>query len=101
MRVQRVVEHFPARGVEIVSGYRPHARAGSRHHSADALDLRIDGVDNFELSEFARTLDATGVGYYPNSTFVHIDVRDAQAYWVDRSGPGERPTTTAKLQQRC
>jgi hypothetical protein len=31
------------------------------------------------------------VGYYPNSTFVHVDVRAASAYWVDRSGPGEKP----------
>jgi hypothetical protein len=88
--LQRLVERFPGHGIEIVSGYRPHARPGSRHRSGDALDLRIDDVDNFELSEFARTLEGTGIGYYPNSTFVHIDVRAAEAYWVDRSGPGEK-----------
>lgn len=90
VRLQRLVEHFPGHGIEIVSGYRPHAHPGSRHRSADALDLRIEDVDNFELSEFARTLEATGVGYYPNSTFVHVDVRATEAYWVDRSGPGEK-----------
>ena len=42
------------------------------------------------LRTFARTIDETGVGYYPNSVFVHVDVRDRRAYWVDRSGPGER-----------
>jgi hypothetical protein len=96
VRIQRLVDHFEKRSVEIVSGYRPTARAGSRHHSGDALDLRIDGIDNLALSEFARTLDATGVGYYPNSTFVHVDVREAPAYWVDRSRPGERPKYARK-----
>jgi hypothetical protein len=95
-RIQHLVDRFKASSVEIVSGYRPGAHAGSRHHSGDALDLRIDGVDNLALSEFARTLDATGVGYYPNSTFVHIDVREAPAYWVDKSRPGERPKYVRK-----
>ena len=91
LRLQQLSQRFPGRPIEIVSGYRPNARPHSRHHSGDALDLRIEGVDNLELSEFARTLEATGVGFYPNSTFVHIDVRDASAYWVDRSGPGQQP----------
>jgi hypothetical protein len=38
-----------------------------------------------------QELSETGVGYYPNSTFVHVDVRPDAAYWVDRSGPGEPP----------
>jgi uncharacterized protein YcbK (DUF882 family) len=90
VRLQRLASRFPDRAIEIVSGYRTRARAGSRHRSGDALDVRIEGVDNEELSIFARTLEATGVGYYPNSTFVHVDVRAASAYWVDRSGPGEK-----------
>src|SRR5690606_9609465 len=36
-----------------------------------------------------RKFDQTGVGYYPNSYFVHMDVREDRGYWVDRSGPGE------------
>jgi hypothetical protein len=90
VRLQRLASRFPDRAIEIVSGYRTRARIGSRHRSGDALDVRIEGVDNEELSVFARTLEATGVGYYPNSTFVHVDVRAASAYWVDRSGPGEK-----------
>jgi hypothetical protein len=31
------------------------------------------------------------VGYYPNSTFVHLDVRDTPATWIDYSKPGEPP----------
>jgi hypothetical protein len=91
VRLQQIAARFPDRAIEIVSGYRTRARATSRHRTGDALDLRIEGVDNEDLSTFARTLEQTGVGYYPNSTFVHIDVRDAAAYWVDRSAPGERP----------
>jgi hypothetical protein len=36
-------------------------------------------------------LDQVGVGYYPNSSFVHVDVRSQNTQWVDRSSPGERP----------
>ena len=39
-------------------------------------------------------LPDAGVGYYPNSVFVHLDTRDAQeggAFWTDYSGPGEAP----------
>jgi hypothetical protein len=95
-RLQRIAEHFPGRAIEIVSGYRPRARPGSRHRSGDALDLRVEGVDNAELIAFVRSLEATGVGYYPNSTFVHVDVRKEAFYWVDRSGPGQTPAYDRK-----
>jgi hypothetical protein len=88
-RLQRVAEHFPDRTFEIVSGHRPDARVTSRHHHARALDFRVQGVSRERLRDFLRTFPKTGVGYYPNSTFVHMDVRDDKGYWVDRSGPGE------------
>ncbi len=88
-RVARVAARFPGKAIEIVSGWRPTERASSRHHQARALDLRVRGVSREALRDFARTLDETGIGYYPNSAFVHLDVRDTRAYWVDRSGPGE------------
>ena len=43
------------------------------------------------MRDFCRTLRNAGCGYYPNSTFVHMDVRDTKAYWVDLSRPGEPP----------
>lgn len=88
-RLQKVADKFPGRAIEIVSGYRPDARVTSRHHHARALDFRVAGVSNERLRDFLRGLDETGVGYYPNSTFVHMDVREDKGYWVDRSGPGE------------
>lgn len=91
--LQAIAERFPGRAVEIISGYRPNEGA-SRHAHARALDLRLHGVANEDLRDFARSIPHTGVGYYPNSVFVHVDVRDPQegrAQWTDYSGPGETP----------
>ncbi len=89
VRLAAIAERFPGRRIEVISGYRPRARRTSRHRHARALDIRVEGVSRAHLSEVARTLPATGVGYYPNSLFTHIDVRERSAYWVDRSGPGQ------------
>lgn len=91
--LQSIAERYPGRALEIISGYRP-SDGTSRHAHARALDLRVHNVSNEELRDFARTLPNTGVGYYPNSIFVHIDVRDTRegrAMWTDYSGPGETP----------
>ena len=96
-RLEQVVDHFrkpdqPAK-VSLVSGYRPRS-VGSYHQSGRALDLRIEGVTNEALVAFCKTLTDTGCGYYPNSLFVHMDVRDPGAghvSWIDVSRPGEAP----------
>ncbi len=91
----RVSDHFGGRTIYIVSGHRPaggHTRTSSRHVGGHAVDFRIQGVPNTTLRDFCRSLDQVGVGFYPNSSFVHLDVRDRSAYWVDRSGPGEAPS---------
>jgi uncharacterized protein YcbK (DUF882 family) len=89
-----VSNHF-GKPLEVVSGYRAYTPTQytphSRHNFGRALDFRVQGVRNEELRDFCRTLHNTGCGYYPNSTFVHLDVRDASAYWVDLSRPGEPP----------
>jgi hypothetical protein len=48
-------------------------------------------VPNDALRDFLRTLPDVGVGYYPNSTHVHLDVREKPCYWVDYSTPGAHP----------
>jgi hypothetical protein len=91
IRLQSIVDHFQARKITLVSGYRPTS-LGSFHQSARALDLHVEGVANEKLVAFCRTLPDTGCGYYPNSSFVHLDVRPAgtgHVYWIDASGPGE------------
>jgi len=89
-RLQALADRWPGRRFVIVSGYRPNANRGSRHRVGKALDLQIEGVERAEVARFARLLANTGVGYYPRSTFTHIDVRDRAAFWIDRSRPGQR-----------
>jgi len=96
-RLETVVDHFRKDGqvahVAIVSGYRPRS-AGSYHSTGRALDFRLEGVNNEALVAFCKTLQDTGCGYYPNSLFVHMDVRDpgtGHVSWIDASGPGEAP----------
>lgn len=94
-RLTRIADAFPGRTIEIQSGYRPEAPASSRHHHARALDLMVIGVPREEVRDLARSFDETGVGWYPNSTFVHVDVREESEYWVDESRPGEAPRYVA------
>jgi uncharacterized protein YcbK (DUF882 family) len=90
-----VSNHFGGRTLEIVSGYRAYKPTqftpDSRHNYGRALDFRVRGVNNETLRDFCRSLHNTGCGYYPNSSFVHMDVRDSSAYWVDLARPGEAP----------
>lgn len=97
LRLDKVLEHFKTDGhapkVAIVSGSRPTS-TGSLHALGRAMDFRLEGVDNLKLAEFCKTLPDTGCGYYPNSSFVHMDVRaegSGHTAWIDASGPGEAP----------
>ena len=71
---------------EIISGYRCPAtndrlrqtRGGgvakqSLHMQGCAVDVRLSGVPLAELRDAALSLRAGGVGYYPESEFVHLD----------------------------
>ncbi|HET7539288.1 MAG TPA: LysM peptidoglycan-binding domain-containing protein [Polyangiaceae bacterium] len=91
----KVSDHFGSRPIRIVSGYRTRSYfEDSRHKSSRAVDFSIPGIDNATLRDYLRTLTSVGVGYYPNSSFVHLDVRDTNTYWVDYAGPGEAPRKT-------
>ncbi len=82
---------------QVISGYRPSS-VGSYHASGRALDVRLEGISNEALVAFCKTLPDTGCGYYPNSSFMHIDVRDpgtGHVGWIDASGPGESPRYVA------
>jgi uncharacterized protein YcbK (DUF882 family) len=76
-----------ARGpVQILCGYRsPATNAMLREHSKEvasrsqhllgkALDIHVEGVELAHLQRAALSLRAGGVGYYPTSRFVHVDV---------------------------
>jgi uncharacterized protein YcbK (DUF882 family) len=74
--------------IDIVCGYRtPFTNAMLRRKSAEtgvaehsqhmvgkAIDIRVPGVTTKKLRDTALSLDAGGVGYYPKSQFVHVDV---------------------------
>jgi uncharacterized protein YcbK (DUF882 family) len=46
----------------------------SQHMLAKAIDIRVPGVSTRALRNAALALHAGGVGFYPVSQFVHVDV---------------------------
>jgi len=91
--LQAVADKYPKRRIEIISGYRMKKQptSESRHTTGRAVDFRVEGVKYATLRDFVRKFKDAGVGYYPNSVFVHLDVRDPGkgAFWCDYSRPGE------------
>lgn len=88
-----ISDHFGGREITIVSGRREaggYTRETSRHTEGRATDIRVQGVPMRALWDYCRTLAETGCGYYPRSSFVHVDVRSSAAQWVDWSSPGRR-----------
>lgn len=91
MLLSHVEDHFDGKPLEIVSGYRNQRKKTSNHFKGTATDIRIAGVAPRKVREFAETLDGggMGIGLYPRSGFVHIDVRPSPSYrWIDYSPPG-------------
>lgn len=72
--------------IQIISGYRsPASNAllaahsdgvakGSLHMLGQAADIHIESVSLTHLHSAALELQGGGVGYYPSSNFVHVDV---------------------------
>ncbi len=54
----------------------------SLHVQGKAIDLRCEHTALKDLKEAARALKEGGVGYYPKSDFVHLDVRPKPAFWT-------------------
>ncbi len=95
----RVSDTFGGRPVRVVSGFRKRSfYSDSRHTRSEAVDFSIPGVPNAALRQYLLLLEDVGVGYYPNSSFVHLDVRSCPIQWVDYAGPGEAPRR--KLRKR-
>ncbi len=94
----RIQTHFDAQEIRVISAYRtPHARNASNHGRGRAIDLVVPGVPDADVADFARELGFVGVGIYPTSGFVHVDVRDRSYFWVDSSSPGRRDRERAIL----
>jgi uncharacterized protein YcbK (DUF882 family) len=98
--IYEVDKHFDFKRILVVAGYRAPRIAREKgnpkspHKKGVACDFRIEGVPNTDLRDYERTLARVGVGYYPNSEFVHLDVDPLRnkhsAFWIDYSKPGER-----------
>jgi uncharacterized protein YcbK (DUF882 family) len=83
--VMKAAQRFGANYVEIVSGFRApkyqlmlrkkghEVARDSEHPRGHALDFRIPTVPTRTLLRFVRSLHLGGVGYYPESQFVHCD----------------------------
>lgn len=65
-----------------VTGVAQH----SQHMLAKAIDIRIPGVSTSALRDAALSLREGGVGYYPVSQFVHVDVGPVRTWTFRGSG---------------
>lgn len=89
--IHRIQTHFGVPEIRVVSGYRvPKGQSRSNHGKGRAIDFVVPGVPDAEVARFARELGYVGVGLYPTSQFVHVDIRPKSYFWVDMSGPGKR-----------
>ncbi len=88
--IYKLADHFKARQVNVISGFREEVSGSEGNHGRGmAVDINIPGVALGRVAKKARTLGKVGVGYYPASGFIHLDVREKRSYfWIDRSGPG-------------
>ncbi len=79
--------------IEVISGYRSPATnamlaayseqvaKSSLHTVGMAVDIRIPGRELKDVYKTALALKAGGVGYYPVSKFVHVDVGRVRTWW--------------------
>jgi uncharacterized protein YcbK (DUF882 family) len=89
--VYRIEAHFGAPEIRVVSGYRvPRPGSHSNHGKGRAMDIVVPGVADEEVARFVRGTGFVGVGVYPASQFVHVDVRPRSYFWIDYSGPRAR-----------
>lgn len=56
----------------------------SQHMLAKAIDIRVPGISTLTLRNAALALHAGGVGFYPESQFVHVDVGPVRQWQFGR-----------------
>ena len=85
----QIQRHYDAPHVVLTSGFRPD-RVTSYHAHGRALDLRIPGVKCRTLAKHLRTYGFVGVGVYPRTGGVHLDVRQKSYFWISYAPRGVR-----------
>ncbi len=75
--------------IQLISAYRrPGWRSDYNYHvRGQAADIRVPQMSTRKLRDLAKSLGIKGVGYYPTSQMIHVDVRDEPWFWTDWSGP--------------
>src|SRR6478609_4513698 len=70
----------------LVSGFRApmfSLATLSYHTRGMAADIRIPGMTPLMARDLAESMGVHGLGYYPVSGFIHVDVRDDNSRWTD------------------
>lgn len=70
----------------LVSGFRAPMYSLARlsyHTRGMAADIRIPGMTALMARDLAESMGVHGLGYYPVSGFIHVDVRDERMRWTD------------------
>ena len=70
----------------LVSGFRApmfSLATLSYHTRGMAADIRIPGMTPLMARDLAESMGVRGLGYYPVSGFIHVDVRDERTRWID------------------
>lgn len=81
--------------IMLVSGFRApmYSQATLSYHTRGmAADIRIPGMTALMARDLAESMGVRGLGYYPVSGFIHVDVRDQRTRWIDyghKSSDGE------------
>ncbi len=102
-------DHFDAPEIQVISGYRSPLRNSimsarnrrvakkSLHTEGMAADIKIAGISNSRIRNFAYRLGRGGVGYYGQRSFVHVETGPVRAWgWMPPALAGRRSTGAQK-----
>ena len=100
--IVKAAQRFGALEVDVVSAYRTGRSASGRrvrhegyHSVGSAVDFRFPTVDMAQVAAYGRTFAHVGVGYYPETNFVHLDSREQSYFWEHRGGRHRRGSDRA------
>jgi len=107
--IDDIQDHFGARTVEIISGYRsPGYNQGlknegrrvareSLHMEGRAIDFHLDEVSEEAIRNYAVGLGCGGLGFYPGFDFIHVDTGPTRTWGEEEKkrklvGVGNNPS---------